>query len=108
MSKATTDVLAERQRQTNGEGWTEEHDDMQSNGGLAAAAACYALNACALLENEFWRGERLSAASRLWPWDDEWWKPKTPRCDLVRAAALLIAEIERLDRLAAIAAKEKS
>jgi hypothetical protein len=27
-----------------------------------------------------------------------WWKPKDRRRDLVRAAALIIAEIERLDR----------
>lgn len=37
-----------------------------------------------------------------WPttWAEDWWKPKNPRRDLVRAAALLIAEIERLDRAA--------
>lgn len=37
-----------------------------------------------------------------WPrsWSRAWWKPKNPRRDLVRAAALLIAEIERLDRRA--------
>lgn len=34
----------------------------------------------------------------FWPWGDCYWKPKSPRQDLVRAAALLIAEIERLDR----------
>lgn len=33
-----------------------------------------------------------------WPWGAEWWKPKEPRRDLVRAGALIIAEIERLDR----------
>jgi hypothetical protein len=36
----------------------------------------------------------------LWPskWAEHWFKPKDPRRDLVRAAALCIAEIERLDR----------
>ena len=36
-----------------------------------------------------------------WPhtWDASWWKPKDRRRDLVRAGALIIAEIERLDRL---------
>ena len=33
-----------------------------------------------------------------WPWDSGWWKPKNRRHDLVRAAALVVAEIERLDR----------
>jgi hypothetical protein len=35
-----------------------------------------------------------------WPWDLKWWKPTTPRRDLVKAAALIVAEIERLDRAA--------
>jgi hypothetical protein len=38
---------------------------------------------------------------RYWPWEDKWWKPKDRRRDLVRAGALIVAEIERLDRLAA-------
>jgi len=33
-----------------------------------------------------------------WPWDPKWWKPKDRRRDLVRAAALIIAEIDRHDR----------
>ena len=31
-------------------------------------------------------------------WDSEWWKPKDRRRDLIRAGALIVAEIERLDR----------
>ena len=34
----------------------------------------------------------------LWPWAAEWWKPKDCRRNLVRAGALILAEIERLDR----------
>lgn len=99
MSKATEDVLAERQRQKTGEGWTEEHDDEHRTGEIAAAAACYALWAVAQsAENAYWQVAIEEAAKMLWPWDREWWKPKTKRHDLVRAAALLIAEIERLDR----------
>jgi hypothetical protein len=37
----------------------------------------------------------------LWPWSVQWWKPKDRRRDLVRAGALIVAEIERLDRAAA-------
>jgi hypothetical protein len=33
-----------------------------------------------------------------WPWADKDWKPKDRRRDLIRAAALIVAEIERLDR----------
>ncbi|WCA57802.1 hypothetical protein G6M16_008860 [Agrobacterium tumefaciens] len=82
MSKAVEDVLAERKRQV---GWTPEHDDKHTDGALAKAATCYA------------SVYRLAAS--YWPWDIKWWKPKDRRRDLIRAAALLIAEIERLDRL---------
>lgn len=42
-----------------------------------------------------------STAVAEWPWTGwatEWFKPKDDRYNLVRAAALLLAEIERLDR----------
>lgn len=41
-----------------------------------------------------------SAPDPFWPWQRKWWKPKDPRRDLVRAGALIIAEIERIDRAA--------
>lgn len=85
------DVLAERRRQIESEGWTPEHDDEHSLGEMAGAAACYANNA----------GLGRVLPPRSWPWDASWWKPKDRRRDLVRAAALLLAEIERLDRLEA-------
>ena len=36
----------------------------------------------------------------LWPWDEKWFKrsPDNRRLELIKAAALIIAEIERLDR----------
>lgn len=93
MSKAIEDVLAERGRQINEEGWTREHDDQHDAGDLAAAGASYAGSA--------WLWLRCGApdpAPVMWPWAPEWWKPKNARRDLVRAAALIIAEIEKLDR----------
>lgn len=105
LSDAARAVLAERQRQIDAEGWTQEHDDEHSNGSLARAAACYALHAGSCQK---WSGERYRAAAPhggnpetedgLWPWDREYWKPKSPRQDLVRSGALILAEIERLDR----------
>lgn len=85
------DILLERMRQVNVEGWTTEHDDEHRPGTLAQAAACYAANA-----SEFWH--KGYGGRPYWPFDEEWWKPKDKRRDLVRAAALLLAEIERLDR----------
>ena len=89
MSAAARDVLAERRRQVESEGWTAGHDDTHSEGQLAEAAACYALNAARNRQANF---------MGWWPWSRDWWKPKGQRRDLVRAAALLVAEIERLDR----------
>ena len=34
-----------------------------------------------------------------WPWVRRWWKPTDRRRDLVKAGALILAEIERLDRI---------
>ena len=79
--KAWKDVIEERLRQIHDEGWELTHDDQYTEGQLALAAACYALE-----DMEYW------------PWVDAWWKPTHRRGNLVKAAALLIAEIERLDR----------
>lgn len=91
---ALADIADERQRQISAEGWTPEHDDEHDTGELARAAACYALSA----------GGRLATVITQWPWDRKHWKPKSPREDLVRAGALILAEIERIDRAAARAA----
>ncbi|GAB1361814.1 hypothetical protein MASR1M32_10500 [Rhodobacter sp.] len=94
LSQALTDVMQERDRQISEEGWTPEHDDQHVDSEMAAAAACYAI---ATVEGD---GPDQPAPLN-WPWMDRWWKPKDARSNLVRAAALIIAEIERLDRAAA-------
>ncbi|MDG3759957.1 hypothetical protein L5C70_07170 [Pseudomonas aeruginosa] len=95
--QAWLDVQAERRRQITAEGWTPEHDDAHSHGQMARAAACYAL-AGSSAPND---GTAALLVSLAWPWDEQWWKPTTPRRDLVKACALALAEIERLDRAAA-------
>ena len=90
------EVAAERERQITQEGWTAEHDDRHDRGELAMAAAAYAETSAI-----FSGGKPLDPSwpyPAIWPWDQTWWKPKNPRRDLVRAAALIVAEIERLDR----------
>ena len=91
---AVQDVLAERLRQVDGEGWTPEHDDQHRDCELAAAASSYAI--AAVSPRAF--GENNPPA--LWPWVKEWWKPTNRRRMLVKAGALILAEIERLDRAA--------
>ena len=105
LSRAASDVLAERERQQSAEGWTPEHDNAHVNGQMALAAACYAANSMLRPDqNELDRYREAELRRRFWPWHASWWKPKDSRRDLVRAGALIIAEIERLDRLATLAA----
>jgi hypothetical protein len=100
MSKALDDVIAERRRQVDVEGWSAEHDDRYSREELATAAACYAA------PNAVWWGThglkilwwQRKGGYLIWPWNISWWKPKDRRRDLVRAAALAIAAIEQMDR----------
>jgi hypothetical protein len=91
MTAALDDIAAERQRQIESEGWTAEHDDSHALGEMATAAACYALSA---------NGFKREALWEFWPksWGVYWLKPKDRRRDLVKAGALIVAEIERLDR----------
>ncbi|WP_142847267.1 hypothetical protein [Telmatospirillum sp. J64-1] len=88
------EIAAERRRQIDVEGWTLQHDDKYDAGQLVAAACTYALEAT-------FDGPRAPRwYDMLWPWPLTWWKPKNKRRDLIRAAALIVAEIERLDRAA--------
>jgi hypothetical protein len=85
MEEAVREVVAERRRQVEAEGWTAEHDDEHTDGELVDAAACYLI----------YRGGHTP---HRWPWSREWWKPKGHRRNLARAGALILAEIERIDR----------
>jgi len=101
-------IQEERERQRSQENWTPSHDDAHQEGQLAKAAACYAFIAGASpakRENEVYHRNSpeivssLSIVYRTWPWKWKWWKPKTRERDLIRAGALIIAELERLERL---------
>ncbi|RDT35831.1 ead/Ea22-like family protein [Citrobacter freundii] len=92
---AILDVISERQRQQSVEGWTPEHDNAYQNSELADAAACYAIHA---------HNQGFSTPAH-WPWSPDWWKQSGARRDLVKAGALILAEIERIDRAAGIGVK---
>ena len=92
------EIAAERRRQVEVEGWTADHDDAHGSGEIAGAAACYAMHNLHIGNNVLGRNVRQIIRD-LWPWSADWWKPKNHRADLVKTAALIIAEIERLDRL---------
>ncbi len=86
--QAWLDVQAERRRQITAEGWTPEHDDLYCAAELPRAAAAYILNGA------------NDEAPAIWPFVAKWWKPRDSRSNYVRAGALILAEIERLDRAA--------
>lgn len=107
LTKAAVDVLAERQRQMKAEGFTPAHDDLHTDGQLARAAAAYAVAAdTAIYEADktrpSWNQSYIAGVTRAWPWNWGLWKPTNKRRDLVKAAALLLAEIERVDRSASV------
>lgn len=97
---ALEDIATERQRQIEVEGWSPEHDDAHNGGELAKAAGCYAWIAA---QSDGMRAI-FDTPPPTWPpeWASNWWKPTTRRRDLIKAGALIIAEIERLDRLTAL------
>ncbi|NVM87595.1 hypothetical protein FHT32_001234 [Variovorax sp. SG517] len=101
LTAAARDVLAERQRQVGLEGFTPEHDDEHDAGELASAACAYALTAADKL-SPYSQGDGNYEAIHpsAWPWASEWWKPGTARRMLEKAGALIIGEMDRIDRAA--------
>lgn len=90
------EISGERLRQERAEGWTEAHDDQHTGGEMAIAAAGYAYMAS--VSNFDREKVKREGAPYRWPWSSQWWKPTNRRRDLIKAAALIVAEIERLDR----------
>ena len=91
-------IEEERERQISQEGYTPEHDDNHDDSELLKAADCYITavrRMSQLVYKNLWK--KLPA---LWPWDKEWWKPSDdPVRNLVKAGALIAAEIDRIQRL---------
>ncbi len=113
-------IAAERERQLVAEGWTPEHDDQHGFEELALAAACYAA------PGNVYEGtvnNRVVKVEDAWPWNAEDFKPDrdvrawifkqggSPHStvvlnrqnlregrirELVKAGALIAAEIDRL------------
>lgn len=93
------EIRRERVRQETQEGFGEKHDDQYQDGVLSRGAACYALGYASWCgDTTAPDGSKVPYIHIIWPWPAHWWKPKTTRRNLIRAAALLVAEIERLDR----------
>lgn len=113
------DIAAERRRQIEQEGWSFGHDDEHADGSLALAAICYATPRLLYVRRDY--ANRI-AFDDPWPrsWSEDYDKrycvgecvknpgncvadpatytDKERRDLLVKAGALIAAEIDRLDR----------
>ncbi|NJB80343.1 hypothetical protein [Xanthomonas arboricola] len=93
-------IAEERARQVQVEGMTPEGDAGYRYGQLAWAAVAY----MQLSAMELRDGGRAHIATAsppaCWPWDASWWKPRDVRRDLVRAGALIAAQLDAIDQQA--------
>lgn len=88
-------IANERTRQIEEEGYHKEQDAGHEEGELALAGAVYALND--VIGKVFGPETSDETLADLWPWFPEDFKPKKDRINnLVRAGALIAAEIDRL------------
>lgn len=86
-------IAIERERQISSKGWTPEHDDEHDTHELTYAAWCY------LTETDGFADCEGDEPPDAWPWEPEAWKPSPdPIRNLVKAGALIAAEIDRLQR----------
>lgn len=90
------EIVSERRRQVTTEGYDTKHDDAHRDGAIAKAAAAYAAASV-----------KAATGAMLWPWSIDKFKPKHGRDSLIKAAALIIAEIERRDRAEAALTAEQ-
>jgi hypothetical protein len=95
---AARDVLAERQRQVDREGYSRENDDVHILGELGAYATFYAMPPAARDWPAEGTGYGATWGEAIVPWNWAAPKPGDRRGELVKAGALILAEIERLDR----------
>jgi hypothetical protein len=115
-------IAQERQRQISTEGWSPTHDDRHDQGELALAAikyasplavevgyyvhhscGCRSVGECphtVLSDKKEW--------SDPWPWHRSSFKPSDRIRDLVKAGALIAAEIDRLQRATVKAHQESA
>ena len=110
MARALGDIVVERDKQRRVLGYGNDRDDQYTVGQLASAAAMYAYASTFLdAKRDYLRTARtdqdgstitINLLRHLWPNN---WKPPTwhdRRHQLVKAGAMIVAEIERIDRLA--------
>lgn len=89
LSQAAADVLAERLRQVEAKGYGLESDDALTDYQLPRAAACYVLASAGVARHK---------STLYWPFAGPMKPSDSRRRNLIKAGALILAELERLDR----------
>jgi hypothetical protein len=89
-------IAEERRRQVEDLALSTEEDDGATQGQLARMASGYAFGSTVYAD--LGQGLKPGSAPDFWPHGRAYYNPEDPRSDLIRAAALIVAEIERLDR----------
>ena len=109
--QVSKEILSERLRQIEEEKFSAQLDNQYTEDELARAAAVYALPETIrhyLIKYQIGASDPKNITDNLrntlWPWSERYWKPSPDnrRRELIKAAALIIAEIERLDRKEAL------
>jgi putative hydrolase of HD superfamily len=80
-------IRAERRRQVEVEGYTAEHDAEHGSWALLQAGLAYELDGAI--------GAIPGAVPERWPWAREFWKPRDPISNLIRAGALYLAAADQ-------------
>lgn len=107
--KTAIQLIEEERMRQQAKGFTLEHDDNHTDGELVEAAQCYATVGSAIIRGssrEEWPAEMFNGFNDSlldWPWEESAYRPAADaRTNLVMAAALIVAEIERLHRAAGV------
>lgn len=87
--EVAAEVFVERLRQIIEEGHSVEQDDAYTDYQLPRAAVCYAIRGAGLPPHK---------STLYWPWNPATFKPAGDDRDLIKAAALILAELQRRQR----------
>lgn len=101
-------ISQERIRQMTVERWDNFHDDKHTGKQLARAAESYLATHTSPDLDAIYEG-KPQRETWQWPWSKKWWKPSDePIRNLVKAGALIAAEIDRLERRATVKRLQKA
>ncbi len=97
MKSGIEQMAEERAAHQSREGFDDARDDRYDPAVLLHAGMSYLMHAAILLVKR----EQPPACfiPKFWPWSRDWWKPsEDPVRNLVKAGALIAAEIDRIQR----------